>query len=268
LLEDPEIDAVYIPLPNHLHAEWIKKAAEAGKHVLCEKPFAMNAAQAQDALLYAESKGIKVMEAFMYRFHPQWVHAEEVVRAGEIGKLQYVHVQFTYNNRDPSNIRNILSAGGGAIYDIGCYACSSSRFIIGKEPRRAISLVRRDVEFGTDVLSSAILDFGDAEALFTVATQSFPVQRVDIVGSAGAIAIFIPFNMYDDIPAEMSISTSIGSRIVRLGPAGQYRLMFDAFSKSIIEGRAVPTPPEDAIANMKVIDALFKSERSGFWEDV
>jgi predicted dehydrogenase len=124
------------------------------------------------------------------------------------------------------------------------------------------------VEFGTDVLSSAILDFGDAEALFTVATQSFPVQRVDIVGSAGAIAIFIPFNMYDDIPAEMSISTSIGSRIVRLGPAGQYRLMFDAFSKSIIEGRAVPTPPEDAIANMKVIDALFKSERSGFWEDV
>ncbi len=268
LLEDPEIDAVYIPLPNHLHAEWIKKAAEAGKHVLCEKPFAMNAAQARDALLYAESKGIKVMEAFMYRFHPQWVHAEEIVRAGEIGKLQYVHVQFTYNNRDPRNIRNILSAGGGAIYDIGCYACSSSRFIIGKEPRRAISLVRRDVEFGTDVLSSAILDFGDAEALFTVATQSFPVQRVDIVGSAGAIAIFIPFNMYDDIPAEMSISTSIGSRIVRLGPAGQYRLMFDAFSKSIIEGRAVPTPPEDAIANMKVIDALFKSERSGFWEDV
>lgn len=268
LLEDPEIDAVYIPLPNHLHTEWIKKAAEAGKHVLCEKPFAMDATQAQDAVLYAESKHVKVMEAFMYRFHPQWVHAREVVRAGEIGKVQYFHAQFSYNNRDPHNIRNILSAGGGAIYDIGCYACSASRFIMSKEPRRALSLIRRDVEFGTDVLSSGVLDFGDAEALFTVATQSFPVQKVDIVGTAGAITIFIPFNMYDDIPAEIRIITTIGSRIVRLGPAAQYRLMFDAFSKSIIEGKAVPTPPEDAIANMRVIDALFKSEKSGFWEDV
>ena len=139
---------------------------------------------------------------------------------------------------------------------------------MSKEPRRALSLIRRDVEFGTDVLSSGVLDFGDAEALFTVATQSFPVQKVDIVGTAGAITIFIPFNMYDDIPAEIRIITTIGSRIVRLGPAAQYRLMFDAFSKSIIEGKAVPTPPEDAIANMRVIDALFKSEKSGFWEDV
>jgi len=268
MLADPEIDAVYIPLPNHLHAQWIKKAADAGKHVLCEKPFAMDAAQAAEAVRYAESKGVGVMEAFMYRFHPQWAHAKQVVQSGEIGKVQFVHIQFTYNNKDPRNIRNILDAGGGAMYDIGCYACSSSRFVMGKEPERAISIVRRDAEFGTDTLSSAMLDFGDARALFTVSTQSFPVQQVDIVGTSGTVTIFIPYNMYDDVPAEVRITTGIGPRMVRLGPAGQYRLMFDAFSKSIIEGKPVPTPPEDAIANMRAIDALFRSEKSGLWEKV
>jgi predicted dehydrogenase len=268
LLADPEIDAVYLPLPNHLHAEWVKKAADAGKHVLCEKPFAMNAAQAADAIRYAESKGVKVMEAFMYRFHPQWAHAKEVVQSGEIGNVLFVHVQFTFNNKDPRNIRNILEVGGGAIMDIGCYACSSSRFIMGKEPVRAISLVSRDPEFGTDALSSGMLDFGDARALFTVSTQAFPVQQVDIVGTSGSISIFIPFNMYGDVPAEMRIVTGIGPRTVRLGPAGQYRLMFDAFSKSIIEGKPVPTPPEDAIANMRALDTLFRSEKSGNWEKI
>ena len=266
LLDDPEIDAVYIPLPNHLHAEWVKKAADAGKHVLCEKPFALDAEQAAEAVRYAESKGVKVMEAFMYRFHPQWVHAREVVRSGEIGKVLFIHTQFTFNNRDPRNIRNILETGGGAIYDIGCYACSSARFIMGREPERVISILRRDSEFGTDVLSSGMLDFGDAQALFTVSTQAFPVQQVDIVGTAGSITIFIPFNMYDDVPAELRITTGIGPRTVKLEPAGQYRLMFDAFSKSVIEGKAVPTPPEDAISNMRVIDALFRSEKSGLWE--
>lgn len=268
LLADPVIDAVYIPLPNHLHTEWIKKAADAGKHVLCEKPFAMNATQAADAVRYAEAKGVKVMEAFMYRFHPQWVHAKEIVRSGEIGKVQFVHTQFTYNNKDPRNIRNIFGTGGGAIYDIGCYACSSARFIINKEPERAISTVSRDTGFGTDILSSAMLDFGDARSLFTVGTQSFPVQQVDIVGTSGTITIYIPFNMYDDVPAEMRVVTGIGPRTVKLGPAGQYRLMFDAFSKSIAEGRPVPTPSSDAIGNMKVIDALFRSEKSGLWEKV
>ncbi len=268
LLADPGIDAVYIPLPNHLHAEWVKKAADAGKHVLCEKPFALDAAQADEAVRYAESRGVKVMEAFMYRFHPQWVHAREVVRSGEIGKVQFIHTQFTFNNRDPRNIRNILEAGGGSIYDIGCYACSSARFIVGKEPERAVSILRRDPEFGTDTLSSGMLDFGDARALFTVSTQSFPVQQVDIVGTSGSVTIFIPFNMYGDVPAELRITTGIGPRTVRLGPAGQYRLMFDAFSKSVIEGRPAPTPPEDAIANMRAIDALFRSEKSGLWEKV
>ncbi len=268
LLADPDIDAVYIPLPNHLHAEWIKKAADAGKHVLCEKPFAMDATQAVDATRYAEAKGVKVMEAFMYRFHPQWVRTKEIVLSGEIGKVLFVQTLFTFNNRDPRNIRNILEAGGGAIYDIGCYACSSARFIVGKEPERAISLTERDASFGTDVLSSGMLDFGDARALFTVGTQAFPAQQVEVIGSAGSISISIPFNMYSDVPAEMRVVTSIGPRTLRLGPAGQYRLMFDAFSKSVLEGTPVPTPPSDAIGNMRAIDALFKSEKSGFWEKV
>lgn len=268
LLADSSIDAVYIPLPNHLHAEWIKKAADAGKHILCEKPFAMDAAQASDAVRYAESRGVKIMEAFMYRFHPQWAHALSVVRSGEIGKIKFIHTQFTFDNKDPRNIRNILEAGGGALYDIGCYACSSARFIMGREPIRAISLVQRDSEFGTDILSSGVLDFGDSRALFTVSTQSFPVQQVDIIGSSGSISIYLPFNMYDDLPADMRIVTSIGSRMVKLGPAGQYRLMFDAFSRSILDGVPVPTPPSDAIGNMKAIDALFRSEKSGSWEEV
>ena len=266
LLARSDIDAVYIPLPNHLHAEWVKKAADAGKHVLCEKPFALDAHQAAEALAHAQARGVKVMEAFMYRFHPQWVHAREVVRSGEIGRVMFMHVQFSFNNRDPRNIRNILEAGGGAIMDIGCYACSSSRFIMGKEPLRALSLVRRDAEFRTDALSAGVLDFGGAHALFSVSTQSFPSQRVEIVGTSGSISIVIPFNMYADVPAEVQIVTGVGPRTVRLGPAAQYRLMFEAFSQAVLEQKPVPTPPEDAVANMKAIDALFRSEKSGAWE--
>lgn len=266
LLARSDIDAVYIPLPNHLHAEWVRKAADAGKHVLCEKPFALDAQQTAEAIAYAQTRGIKVMEAFMYRFHPQWVHAREVVRSGEIGQVMFMHIQFSFNNRDPRNIRNILEAGGGAIMDIGCYACSSSRFIMGKEPLRALSLVRRDAEFHTDALSAGVLDFGGTHALFSVSTQSFPSQRVEIVGTSGSISIAIPFNMYADVPAEVQIITGVGPRTVRLGPAAQYRLMFEAFSRAVLEQKPVPTPPEDAVANMKAIDALFRSEKSGGWE--
>ncbi|MCX8012693.1 MAG: Gfo/Idh/MocA family oxidoreductase [Rectinema sp.] len=268
LLARSDIDAVYIPLPNHLHAAWVKKAADAGKHVLCEKPFALDAGEAADAIAHAHARGVKVMEAFMYRFHPQWIHAREVVRSGEIGRVMCTHIQFSFNNRDPRNIRNMLDAGGGAIMDIGCYACSSGRVIIGKEPLRALSLVNRDPEFRTDALSAGILDFGEAHALFSVSTQAFPSQRVEIVGTSGSISIQIPFNMYADVPAEMRIVTGVGPRTVRLGPAPQYRLMFDAFSRAILEHTLVPTPPEDAVANMRVIDALFRSEKSGGWEPI
>ena len=164
LLADKEIEAVYIPLPNHMHAEWVRKAADAGKHVLCEKPFALDAHEAEQAIHHAESKGVLVMEALMYRQHPQWKRAREIVAAGEIGDLHAIHTIFTYMLTDPSNIRNILEAGGGAIYDVGFYAVSSARFLMGKEPVRVLSIVHRNPKLKTDTLSSAILDFGSARS--------------------------------------------------------------------------------------------------------
>jgi predicted dehydrogenase len=268
LLADKEIEAVYIPLPNHLHAEWVKKAADAGKHVVCEKPFAMNAKEAEQTFAYARAKGVLVMEAFMYRFHPQWKRAREIVKAGEIGALQTVSTLFTYMLKDPTNIRNILSAGGGAIPDIGCYAVSSARFLFGREPTRVISLVHRDPELKTDILSTGILDFESGRSMFTVGTQSFPWQRVQALGSGGELTVVLPFNAYPDGPVQLTVNTGVGTRQVYSTATDQYVEMFEAFSRAIREGGSAPTPPEDAVANMKVLDALFRSEKSGAWEKV
>jgi len=268
VLADKEVEAVYIPLPNHLHAEWVKKAADAGKHVLCEKPFALHSADAEEAIAYAREKGVLVMEAFMYRFHPQWKRVKELIEVGEIGEVRFVQTQFSFNNRDPKNIRNRLETGGGAIYDIGCYAISSARHILGREPERVVSLVSRDADFGTDYLASAILDFGKARAVFTVCTQCQPTQRIDVLGSSGSITIHIPFNMYADVPAEVSVTTGQGTRTIEFEPSDHYAGLFRAFCRGIRSGGPVPTPPEDAVANMKVLDAIFRSEKSGTWEDV
>ncbi len=268
LLESPDIDAVYLPLPNHLHAEWVRKAADAGKHVLCEKPFAMDAAEAALTIDYAASRGVKVMEAFMYKFHPQWTTAKRIIRSGELGRIVSIHTQFAFNNKDPKNIRNIPEAGGGAIMDIGCYAVSSARFLLGAEPRRVLSRVERDPAFGTDILSSALLDFGGAHAAFSVSTQAFASQHVDVLGTSGSLSVILPFNMYGDVPAELRVATGIGSRTISCGPAEQYRLMFEAFSRSAAEGLPEPCPPEDAVANMKVLDALLLSEKTGTWANV
>jgi predicted dehydrogenase len=268
LLADPGIEAVYIPLPNHLHAEWVKKASDAGKHVLCEKPFGMNAEETRQSIAYAQARGIFLMEAFMYRFHPQWRRVRELVAIGEIGAVRAVHSFFSYSNMDPENIRNILEAGGGAIPDIGCYAVSSARFVLGREPSRVISLVARDPAFKTDVLSSAILDFGEARALFTVATQTHPVQHVEIIGTGGSILVHLPFNAYSDVPQEVTVTAKLGARTIRFPIVDQYSLMFDEMSRAIRAGGPVPTDPQDAVDNMKVLDALFKSEKSGVWEKV
>jgi predicted dehydrogenase len=268
LLADREIEAVYIPLPNHMHAEWTKKAADAGKHVLCEKPFAMDAGEAEGAIAHAKRKGVLVMEAFMYRFHPQWKRAQEIVRAGEIGEVTSVNTIFSYMLKDPTNIRNILPAGGGGIPDIGCYAVSSARFLIGREPLRVISLVHRDPELKTDILASGILDFGTARSIFTVGTQSHPWQRVDVLGSGGEIAIHLPFNAYPDVSLQVTVTTGLGSRNIFTPACDQYVEMFEAFSRAVREGSPAPTPPQDAIDNMKVLDALFRSEKSGTWEKV
>jgi len=274
LIADPAIEAVYVPLPNNLHAEWAMAALDAGKHVLCEKPLAMDAAQARAMAAKARERGLILMEAFMYKFHPQWVRAAQIVASGEIGALRATHAWFSYANSDPANIRNKAETGGGALYDIGCYAVSTARFLAAAaghgEPRRALSLVEREAAGGTDVLSTGILDFGPGgpRSSFHVSTRSFSGQRVEALGDKGALAISIPFNMYPDVPAAVDVTTGVGSRRIELGPADQYGLMLAAFSRAVREGAAAPFPPEDGVAGMSALDALFRSERSGAWEDI
>ncbi len=268
LLQDPVIDFVYIPLPNDLHAEWIRRAADCGKPILCEKPLALDAAEAKSAIDYARGKGVPIMEAFMYRLHPQWQRVLELVRCEEIGRISAIHTIFSYSNTDATNIRNIKANGGGAIYDIGCYAVSSARFVMQAEPQRVFCAMNIDPQFQTDVLANAVLDFGTARALFTVSTQSFPQQRVQVFGSGGSITVEVPFNMYPDVPAKVTVQTSVGARTLEIGPADQYRLEFEAFGQAVLTGATPPIDPEDAINNMKVLDALFRSAASGRWETV
>jgi predicted dehydrogenase len=266
LVADPSLEAVYIPLANHLHAEWIRRAADAGKHVLCEKPLAMNAGEAQDCVDHARRRGVLLMEAFMYRFHPQWRRLFELVRSGELGAVRAVHTMFAYHNTDPANIRNNLAAGGGALMDIGCYAISVPRWLFQAEPERVVALVSRDPAFGTDILSSAILDFGQGRSLFTVATQVYAAQRVEVYGASGRASLRIPFNAPPDVRARLTVTTSLGEREPELALADQYGLEFEEFCRAVREGRPAPTPPEDAVANQKVLDALLASERSGGWQ--
>ncbi len=268
LLSDPSIEAVYLPIPNNIHTDWIRKAADAGKHILCEKPLALDAAGAREAFDYAGRKGVLLMEAFMYRFHPQWTHTLELVRTGHIGNLRAVHTFFGYNNPDPGNFRNVLEYGGGALYDIGCYAVSVARTLFGREPERALSLIQRDPAFGTDILTSGILDFGGPRSLFTVGTQISSGQKVELHGTGGKIRVEIPFNAYDDVPSLVTIITGIGERVTPVGPADQFRLEFEAFSDAVRNGGPIPVPPQDTIRNLTVMDALFRSEKSGGWETI
>jgi predicted dehydrogenase len=266
LLADKRIEAVYIPLPNHLHAEWIRKACDAGKQILCEKPLALNADEAADCAGYAEKAGVRLMEAFMYRFHPQWRKVRELVRIGEIGEVLAVHTSFAYNNRDPQNIRNILEMGGGGLMDIGCYAVSVARFVFGREPQRVFGLFQRDGKLKTDILTSGLLDFAPGRSVFTVGTQSFPNQSVGIYGSSGSLHVGIPFNMYPDVPPRLAVITSVGERRPPLPAADQYGLEVEEFSKAMRADGPVPTPVEDAVANQRVLDALLRCESSGRWE--
>jgi len=269
LLADPKVDFVYIPLPNHLHFEFIKKAADAGKPVLCEKPLCLNAKDAAAAAEYCKKKGVPLMEAFMYRFHPQWVRAAEVVKAGEIGKVLATAAVFTYDNKDGTNIRNRAECGGGATLDIGCYAVSSSRFLMGQEPIRVAATLVRDPVFKTDILGSAILDYGDGRAsTFMVSTQAFPVQNVSAFGTGGSLSVGVPFNMFGDVPGELAITTSIAERLVETEIADQYLLEFDAFAQALIDKTEVPTPVSDAVANLAVLDAILAASASGKWEEV
>jgi predicted dehydrogenase len=269
LIEDPEVDFVYCPLPNNFHLEYIKKAADAGKPILCEKPLCLNAAEAVEAAEYCYKKGTPLMEAFMYRFHPQWIRAGEIVRAGELGDVIGTESVFSYNNRDAANIRNRADTGGGALLDIGCYTVSSYRFLMGREPERVMSTLWWDPVFKTDIRDSVILDYGEGRsAIFMVGTQQFPFQRVRALGTGGSLSIEVPFNMYPDVPGRVTVTVGNGRRVIETEIADQYLLEFDAFAEAVINKREVPTPVSDAVANMAVLDAVFASGASGRWEEV
>ena len=273
LLADPAIEAIYNPLPNDLHVEWTLKAARAGKHVLCEKPFALNAREAAQVREVAGTGPgqVHIMEAFMVRFHPQWLRARELVRSGELGELRTVQVAFSYNNQNAANIRNKPENGGGALYDIGCYAIAAGRFLFDAEPTRVMALVERDPVFKTDRLTSALLDFGDGRRLdFTVSTQAAPFQRVQAIGTKKRLEMEIPFNAPPGEAMRLFIDDGQiirgrSAQIETLPACDQYTLQGDAFSRAVRGEVALPYGLDDAICNMRIIDALFASEISGGW---
>jgi predicted dehydrogenase len=266
LLADPTIDAIYNPLPNHLHVPWSIKALQAGKHVLCEKPIALTAAEGQELVDAArQHPHLKVMEAFMYRFHPQWQRARQLVSEGRIGTLRTIQSFFSYYLDDPHNIRNLAAVGGGGMLDIGCYTVSLSRFIFGAEPSRVFGLVEYDPQFKTDRLASAILDFGHGTSTFTCSTQLSPYQRVNIFGTEGRIEIEIPFNAPPDQPCKIWYEHDDKIEEIQFPICNQYTLQGDLFSQAVLNNTGAPTPIEDAVANMTVIEAVFRSARSGTW---
>ena len=270
LLRDPEIDAIYNPLPNHLHVPWTAKAAQAGKHVLCEKPIAMNAAEARTLIAVRDSAGVKIGEAFMIRSYPQWLRLRELLDQGHIGELRAVTGFFSYFNVDPANIRNLVEIGGGALMDIGCYLVHASRFAFKRQPLRVMAAMDRDPVMRTDRLTSGLLDFAGGHAIFTCSTQLVPYQRIHFLGTRGRIEIEIPFNAPPDRPTRIYVDSSgdlAGSGITSesFPIADQYTMQGDAFAKAVWENTEPPVSLEDAIGNMEVIDALFRSASSGQW---
>ncbi len=266
LLADPDIDAVYNPLPNHLHVPWSIKALEAGKHVLCEKPVALTAAEAQElADAAARYPHLKVMEAFMYRFHPQWRRARQLIADGAIGALRTVQSFFSYYLDDPTNIRNMAGLGGGGLMDVGCYNISLSRFLFDAEPRRVLGIVEYDPRFNTDRLASGILDFGQGTATFTCSTQLTPYQRVNIFGTEGRVEIEIPFNAPPDKPCRMWHQRGDMIEDLTVDAVDQYTIQGDLFAQAVLDDTAVPTPIADAVANMHVLEAIVRSAESGAW---
>ncbi len=273
LLADPDIDAIYNPLPNHLHVPWSTRAAEAGKHVLCEKPVGMDAADVEKLIAVRDRTGVVIGEAFMVRSHPQWIRAMELVRSGKIGKLRAIYGSFGYFNPKAENIRNVREYGGGGLMDVGCYPIKTSRMVFGEEPLRVAGVLQRDPAFGTDTLASAILEYPSGHCVFTCSTQIVPNQNMQILGTTGRIEFEIPFNAIPGDTSRIRIDNGTdlrgaGITIEEFPACDQYTLQGDDFAKAILEGGQPPVPLEDSLKNMKVIDAVFRSGESGKWEAV
>ena len=269
VLADPDVDAVYIALPNHLHVPWSRRAAEAGKHVLCEKPIALSTAEARSLIEVRDRTGVEIQEAFMVRSHPQWIKARDLVREGRIGTLRSMLGHFSYFNDDPSNIRNVPEFGGGALMDIGCYLINTGRFIFDAEPIRVAGAIERDPRLGVDRLTSMLLDFGHGHLVGTCSTQLVPYQRIHIFGTDGRIEIEIPFNAPNDRPCRVQVDTGgpPGTiEVIALDVCDQYTRQGDVFAHAILRGERVSPPLEDAVSNMACIEAVFRSASSGRWE--
>lgn len=271
LLADPDVDAIYNPLPNHLHVDWTVKAAEAGKHVLCEKPIGITAKDAEMLIEVRDRTGVLIQEAFMVRTHPQWLKAKELVRGGRIGELRAIYGHFSYNLVDPANIRNVLGWGGGGLLDIGCYPITTSRFVTEAEPRRATALMDRDPAMGIDRLGSVMLDYAGVQCIFTYATQLVPRQTMQFIGTKARLEVEIPFNAPNDRPCRLFIydGANVGGEVtetVEIPACDQYGIMGDAFAAAVLDGTPQPVPLEDSLANMRVIDAVFRAAETGGWE--
>lgn len=271
LLRDPEIDAVYIPLPNHMHADWAVAAAAAGKHILCEKPIALSAAEAETMTAAAEDAGVILREAFMYQFHPTWQRVRELLAADRIGEVLAVDSWFSYFNDDPTNIRNILEYGGGALMDIGCYSVHLSRMIFGGEPTAVKAAIRRDPAMEVDTVTTAILEFGDRVATFGCSTRAEPDQRVDIYGTTGRINVEIPFNIPSDRPTRISVidggdpPIAPAAEVIEFAPANQYTLQAEAFAAAVLDGASMPDVGAAAINNIRTVERLFASTGPSGW---
>jgi predicted dehydrogenase len=269
LFADGEIDAIYNPLPNHLHVPMTVAAAKAGKHVLCEKPIALSVAQAEQLRECPPDR--IVLEAFMIRFHPQWIRAREIIRSGELGDVRAINAVFTYFNADPTNVRNQADIGGGGIMDIGCYPVTAGRFLFESEPKRVVAMVERDPQFGTDRLASVLADFGDGRQLsFICSTQTTGQQSVQVLGSKAKLNIVIPFNAPANERTAITVDTgapfdgSLARREI-LPACDQYTEQAEAFALAVLGQQPLPWGIEDAIASMKVLDAIFASEKTGGW---
>jgi predicted dehydrogenase len=274
LLADPDIDAIYNPLPNHLHVPWTIKALEAGKHVLCEKPIGLTAHEAEALVEARDRSGKHVLEAFMVRQHPQWQQARVLAQSGRIGELRAVQTTFSYFNPDPANIRNQADIGGGALYDIGCYAVLTARFMFGTEPNRAVALVDRDPDMKIDRITSGLVDFpAGRQLVFLCATQMARYQKVHMFGTKGRIEIEIPFNAPPGRPGRILVedentSDKAGCEIIETEHCDQYTLQGDEASRVFLNEIPAPYPIEDAIQNMRVLDALYRSAESCSWESI
>lgn len=267
LLADPAVDAVYIPLPNHLHAEWTIAAARAGKHVLCEKPLALTSADAERMVEACEAHGVRLMEAFMYRLHPSWVAVRELVASGRIGTLTAIQSWYSYFNDDPANIRNVRAFGGGALFDIGCYCVNLSRMLFNDEPTRVEASIVRDAYSGVDVLTSGLLEFtAGGVAAFTCTTRAEDDQRVDIYGTEGRISLGIPFNIPPDRPTEVYLTmggdppVAPATETISFETADPYTVEAERFAAAVLDGGPIPVAAADAVANLRVIERLLAAD--------